>query len=822
MPNTKVTRKKHFVWTELDSWGIPFGVYRLPMESNKDFKARLLAAMKANGDASKQGLIDGLSALFRLKTYNIESTRHFYLNLTPVEYNAAGEVLDITVTIDSTAQTQNLEYYTPKDWMSGGRGNYVFDADAEGYIIWRDSNGKYTNHLEFLTAPPTGTAITIDYWAKIDDTYVHVVETSEENPSLVPKSSETPTGQQITVQQLFDADFLSEHTKSTGVPDESLQKIISDANEHYPFQWGQFVWDKFQWDIDVNEGLLPSYYDGTTQSGDFKSGTGHGNALKIESLTLQGYPNIYPGYLYYSGREYYMYKLMDYQESEFDDYDVTLVNESGDYLDIIRNAPVVVKANLPDNLFVSPTGSLLTGGSQKFQYNPDDPTNTVFTITAGTPYDQDYITIKRYSLADGLGQATNESGWVYLAPTNTISVVDPLPPSGELFVTWPDSTTRYIKSDITETISGPNIVRTHQEGYRTIMDPLVTTQTLDNDLAIITTGDHNHYIKLTDPYEQDGTLESTALAGESGNVAAIMGVHTVFYPDDAGYMELTGKDHAHQISSGVVQTANIKLADGTTLGHTHGITFPTNFGWVEPTPDILPHKPDPKAVTLVSPAAQAYLTSVWDNLSLDADTYQNGSYNLRSESGSLRMDIAGSETPHTIFYERGVYLPDEEYFTLTEAHCPSLYRAQGKILVVGGHIPPVKINVYPERTIISEWDKALGLTIEALDAEGLGGVKDCRLVLTAADDYSIVDMKIDNAVTDIYGTVYFRPIISEGGTAITKGDTFDLTVTGTFIVKDRYKKPLPSTVTETIEGVVGDQTYTYTITKTFSLTWIGD
>jgi len=818
MPSNKVTTKKHFVWTELDSWGLPFGIKRLPMESNRDFKERLLTVMGAHGDSSRQGLIDGLSALFRVNTYNSGDQKHFYLNLTPFEYNDSGTVLNITVSIDNTTQTQNIEYYSPEDWMSGGRDNYVFDTDAEGFIIWRDTNGKYTDHLEFLTAPPSGTAITINYWTKIGDDYLNVIETVNENPSLVPQSETTPNERQITIQQLFDSDFISEHTKSTGVPDESLQKIISDVNEIYPFQWGDFIWDKFHWDVKVNEGLLPSYYDGTTQSGDFKSGTGHGDALKIEDIDAVGQPKIHPGYLYYAGREFYMYKLMDYQESESGDYDVTLVDESGNYVNINRNAPVVVKAQIPTSLLIAPTGSLLTGKSQIFPYDNEDPTNTVFTLTAGTPSNTDYISVKRYQAGD----AETEVGWVYTAVSNTITLLTALESTQELVVIWPESDTRYISVDVTESVNGTNIARTHEEGYRIIMDDLVTTSTLDSDLVIVTEGDHNHYVKLTDPYLQNGVLEDEAIAGESGNIAPIMGLYTTWYPDEAGYMELLAKDHTHTIVSGAVQSANITLNDGTILSHTHAIVFPTNFGWVEPTSDILPHKPNPKSISLVSGAAQTFLETAWDNISLDSETYAYGSYTMRQESGGLRMDIAGSVNPHTVFYERGAYVPDEDYYTLSPADCPSLHYAQGKILVIGKDLPAFFLNIYPERTVVSEWGKALGITIEALDTEGLGSVKDCTISITPSGDYCTVDTKIDNIVTNIYGTVYVRPVIGEGGTAITKGDTFSIVVEGEFTTKYKYDKPIPSSVTESESGPVGDKTYTYTITKTSSLTWIGD
>jgi len=159
MPSIRTTVKKHSVWNELDSWGLPFGVHRLPMESNKDFRDRLLAVIKAEGDASHQGLVDGLSAFFKTPTYSVDGKKHFYFRLVPQEYNASGTKLDVSVYIDNVLQTQNIEYYTPTDWMYGGRNNYVFDTGAEGFIVWRDSDGKYTNHLEFLVAPPSGTAI---------------------------------------------------------------------------------------------------------------------------------------------------------------------------------------------------------------------------------------------------------------------------------------------------------------------------------------------------------------------------------------------------------------------------------------------------------------------------------------------------------------------------------------------------------------------------------------------------------------------------------------------------------------------------------------
>lgn len=816
MPSSKVTAKKHLVWNELDSWGLPFGVERLPMESNREFRDRLLSVIKANGDASHQGIVDGLSAFFQLKTYNADGNRHFYFRLTPQEYDADGNTLDVKVYINGAQQTQNIEYASPKDWMHGGRGNYVFDEGAEGFIVWRDSNGHYTNHLEFLvSAPTTYSEIKLDYWAKIDDDYIHVVETSSENNNLEARSAETPAGNQIKVQQLFDSDFLDEHTTALGTPDNTLQGIVREVSDAYPFQWGSFRWDKFSWAASVNQGILPSYYDGVTDSGNFYSGTGHGEQLKVIGLDALGQPKIRPGYVYYAGDEYYMYRLMDYQEAEQGIYDVTLTNESGDYINITRPAPIVVRTETSRGMFIGHPGPLIAGESESFPYDNEDPSNTEFSLTAGTPQYPDYIMAKRFNSS---GDYWNESGFIYNSGPNSVTTQEALIQGQELWIGWPVAASRYVLRNSIAT--GYNFAPTHQEGHRTVMEELITEDTFDSDFASITEGDHRHYVRMTNPRINTGELHPEVWA-ESGNVAPISGVTTPFVPDSTGYMQLEHKAHEHTIVNGIVGSGDIVLDDGTILKHTHSITIPDNFGWLERTPALLPHKPDPKSIPLASPAAQTYLATAWDNLILDTDTRTYGYFKVRPESGSLRLDIVDSDVPHTIFYERGTYTPDDDYTVLPPAYCPSLYYAQGKLLVVGRHLPPVDLTLYPERAVFWEWDKELGITVEAIDSEGKGLVSDVSIKIEPGDDYTIIDMNTDKAVTSLHGTVYVRPTISEGATAITKGDTVTLKITGVFVTKDRYEGPLPSTVTMSQSGVPGDETYNYTIVKTLDLTWVG-
>jgi len=131
------------------------------------------------------------------------------------------------------------------------------------------------------------------------------------------------------------------------------------------------------------------------------------------------------------------------------------------------------------------------------------------------------------------------------------------------------------------------------------------------------------------------------------------------------------------------------------------------------------------------------------------------------------------------------------------------------------------VNAYPEKTVFDEWDKKLGITIEALDSEGLGLVSNCKITLEPNDDYTLIDMNTDGAITNLHGTVYIRPTISEGGTAITKGDTVTIKITSVFKTQEKYDGPLPSTVTEVEGGEPGKETYTYTLVDTFDLTWVG-
>jgi len=171
-------QEQHFVWGALDEFGMLLNTERLPGEDNWSYRRRLLDVFEHPANATKQGIINGISRELGLDTYNVRDKSIFYLTHTPLLVNPTGidenVLLPIDVTIASDYEpsgrhvvTQLWEKYPWDNWIEGSDfKNHRYSEDASGFICWRNEDGSYSRIIEFTDSaiPETDAVVTVEYY----------------------------------------------------------------------------------------------------------------------------------------------------------------------------------------------------------------------------------------------------------------------------------------------------------------------------------------------------------------------------------------------------------------------------------------------------------------------------------------------------------------------------------------------------------------------------------------------------------------------------------------------------------------------------------
>jgi len=827
--------KESQVWNSLDDWGLAFGIERLPAEENKEFRERLYKVAGAHGNASLQGIVDGISASLGLESWKTSGKKHFYLRFTPVERDDDSNTFPITVTIDGVPQTQLIEYLEPpRDWMAG---SYMYTAPA-GFIVWRDDEGYYTRHLEFLEAPKTGTDITVTYYTRTEsDEIVKVVETEAENKDIIPEGVELPADNQIKVDILSDFDFQSRHMAMNNMISNDLMSYVDEVNSPYPFQWGTFEWDNFRWEVGGDTSVIPSYFDCVSASGDLTSGTGYGNDLKvvgIDDFTQQ--PHIMPGFVYYRDREYYFYNSLQMQDIPSGDISIVLsgsINASGAYGPPIDPAPVVCTAGLStEGLIIGHPSHYIDGDSQTFNASGE----YIFGLDS-IPSDMSTIRAQRTTPGSG-GEldTTKPEPAAYFPWNNSVIIRSPLTAGQTLKVTWATEKTRLFLNDVLDgAVGGYNLAMNYRYDHRIPSESLTTLDTVvnpgDGSLGWPASGAHHHTVIFSNTKLLRGRLLPTILVTEDE-------YDQIFdYADEeftsglmSEYMALGGFDHEHKITDGgYISYEVVALPDGTELQHTHTIVVPGDYGWYDPTPNKLRRRSDLTTIDLGTKAAETYLGHIKDQANaiprVEADYFTT-----YPTSGGLQVSFDKEIIEGTIQYEGA---EEATPIPVPPNHCPPIDEsAVGKILAIGGTLAATRLDLYPSTSAVASGDFAL--TIRATDYES-GGVPDAQVTLScptnSSGNYWVMDSDDGSPIegenvpkTNTAGLLHRRLVLNPSDPAITKGEI--LPIKATAISRTPYEiRPLPSGINETgttLNEAENITYYIYEVSKTIPIYYVGD
>jgi len=308
MATQTYTPKVHDVWNTLDEYGLLLGIPRIPGEDNRTYLKRLESAVSAQRGSSLQALVNTISAMLGLSSYTVTGQRHFQLSYKPVVSKDDGTPLSITVTIDGVGQTQLDES--------------TWDSATDGFIIWKEWDGTYSQMLEFKKVPADGSTIIVQYWTYTNYDYAEVVDT------FTGVDAQTPGNNQIEIYEVSDPGFIAQYTDANGNLQDPYLRLLLDINALYKRTWGEFKWDRFYWDDGTKLNVLKSYYDGPTltDTSAYENGVGYGGALKMVGINENGEALILPGYFFLKGKEYYLFANKHYLVLDPNDYGGSLAN----------------------------------------------------------------------------------------------------------------------------------------------------------------------------------------------------------------------------------------------------------------------------------------------------------------------------------------------------------------------------------------------------------------------------------------------------------------------------------------------------------------
>jgi len=362
--------QQYDIWNALDETGLLLNIPRRPGESNRSYLDRLFKMAQLDVNTSTQGLVHGLSIFLDLDTYMVEDRTHFYLQHQPSIAEEDGSPADITIALRlETGTTLPAERIRTLDAF------FQYDvtvAPAQTYpfYVWEDENGQPTPHVEFLIPPPDGAQLEVHYTTQQGDSYPKIHESGQTNPALVGQTGTSPTADQVKVIELntdeVETRFINaDGTLYAGDADTpGFAAIYERITRPYRYAWGEWRWDEYRWDIEMNYGVVPSYYDALTAPltyfpDDMDQGVGlYPDELELQTIDEDGHPILHAGRLYLDGHQFYCYG------------DPVVVPASGGYaiteLPTQPNpdAPILVSSGQYDQTLIgqSSLGYVLTGG----------------------------------------------------------------------------------------------------------------------------------------------------------------------------------------------------------------------------------------------------------------------------------------------------------------------------------------------------------------------------------------------------------------------------------------------------------------------------
>jgi len=301
-------QEPHSVFNVFDEMGLLIGLTRIPGETNIEYKERLSNYLKGRPSSTNQGLVNALSSEFGLSKYGVVDKNFFWLDHAPSITGA------ITVYIDDVGYGPQIKEVDEAGWPSITGATY--GVAAQGWILWRDSQGNYTPLLE-LIAPPTGGFVSMDYTYNIGDGdhTIRVGDTTLDTRDPLyglegrwkMYQSETPTvSNQVVVNALNDASFLFDTDNNlvdaSGLPTVYLRNVVDYIERASPITWGRFLWDEtYYQENDDSIESLPSLYDaavdafvGSGNITDFHTGVSYGDELLVVDVTEVGTPTLHP------------------------------------------------------------------------------------------------------------------------------------------------------------------------------------------------------------------------------------------------------------------------------------------------------------------------------------------------------------------------------------------------------------------------------------------------------------------------------------------------------------------------------------------------
>ncbi|MGD9697624.1 hypothetical protein [Acinetobacter sp.] len=368
----------HDIWNTIDEYGLQLDLPRLPGETNSTYLERLARLVKNNVGSSRQGIVNALSAIFNRETYSLSGQKVFLLRFKHVSHDDRGQSLPVKVVLtDSLGNIVEPPQAFSTTWDT---------SDSTSWILWKNYDNTYGNVLEFKTAPATGMTVDIWYYTKYNDEVIPV------HDAFTGLSADTPSAEQITVNEIADPTFIEQYRDTNGELSSDYYRLLTQLNSSYKRTWGQFEWDRYYWDDASKLNTIPTSYDRLTiaDTGSYENGVGHGDALKMTGITADGNLVIRTGVFYHSGYEYYLYahKHTQYLEPDSesgiigDDIPMTMtyLNENNEEqsraVNPVYGSPVIANtADLDDILIVGYTDNYIVHHSDfraKYVKSPDE------------------------------------------------------------------------------------------------------------------------------------------------------------------------------------------------------------------------------------------------------------------------------------------------------------------------------------------------------------------------------------------------------------------------------------------------------------------
>jgi len=149
---SKYPAKAHDIWNVFDEYGLKLGIPRLKGETNQDYLSRLKSMVQSDNNASLQGMVNAISSILGLESYNLHSVKQFRLRHKPIKkYNEEDVNKYINVTLDGSS----IDEKVGSEWDN---------TTDQCFIIWPEYDETYSTLLEIKNA--TNDTLHIKYETK--------------------------------------------------------------------------------------------------------------------------------------------------------------------------------------------------------------------------------------------------------------------------------------------------------------------------------------------------------------------------------------------------------------------------------------------------------------------------------------------------------------------------------------------------------------------------------------------------------------------------------------------------------------------------------